>query len=317
MSLSLLGFETTFENPFTIRGIGVHSGAEVTAVFNPAEAGTGIIFQRTGPHDEVTELKAVSASVGSTDLCTVLGFSQARSVATVEHVMAAFYALGIDNAVVEIDGAEMPVMDGSSATFIEAMEQAGIRPLGVKRRYIRVKKPVRIDHGASWAEFQPYDGTRFEVEIDFESPLIGRQVWKGDLNSVSFKSELARARTFGFMRDVERLWAMGLALGSSLENSVVIGDDNRVINMEGLRWPDEFVRHKTLDAVGDLALAGAPFLGRYRSYRGGHKVNAMALKALLSDRSAYEIVESAGARHRVAVPELIAVSHPEYAPWTA
>ncbi|MDB5556797.1 MAG: lpxC [Rhizobium sp.] len=317
MSLGLLGFETTFENPFTIRGIGVHSGAEVTAVFNPAEAGTGIIFQRIGPHDEVTELKAVSASVGSTDLCTVLGFSQARSVATVEHVMAAFYALGIDNAVVEIDGAEMPVMDGSSATFIEAMEQAGIRPLGVKRRYIRVKKPVRIDHGASWAEFQPYDGTRFEVEIDFESPLIGRQAWKGDLNSVSFKNELARARTFGFMRDVERLWAMGLALGSSLENSVVIGDDNRVINMEGLRWSDEFVRHKTLDAVGDLALAGAPFLGLYRSYRGGHKVNAMALTALLSDRSAYEIVESAGARHRVAVPELIAVSHPEYAPWTA
>jgi UDP-3-O-[3-hydroxymyristoyl] N-acetylglucosamine deacetylase len=317
MSLGLLGFETTFENPFTIRGIGVHSGAEVTATFNPAEAGTGIIFQRIGLHDEVTELKAVSASVGSTDLCTVLGFSPARSVSTVEHVMAAFYALGIDNAVVEIDGAEMPVMDGSSATFIEAMEQAGIRPLGVKRRYIRVKKPVRIDHGASWAEFQPYDGTRFEVEIDFESPLIGRQAWKGDLNSVSFKNELARARTFGFMRDVERLWAMGLALGSSLENSVVIGDDNRVINMEGLRWPDEFVRHKTLDAVGDLALAGAPFLGLYRSYRGGHKVNAIALKALLSDRSAYEIVESAGARHRVAVPELIAISHPEYAPWTA
>ena len=317
MSLGLLGFETTFENPFTIRGIGVHSGAEVTAIFNPAEAGTGIIFQRSGPGGEVTDLKAVSATVGSTDLCTVLGFSPARSVATVEHVMAAFYALGIDNAVVEIDGAEMPVMDGSSAVFIEAMEQAGIRPLGVKRRYIRVRKPVRIDHGASWAEFLPYDGTRFEVEIDFDCPLIGRQSWAGDLNSVSFRNELARARTFGFMRDVERLWAMGLALGSSLENSVVIGDDNRVINMEGLRWPDEFVRHKTLDAVGDLALAGAPFLGLYRSHRGGHKVNAMALKALLSDASAYDIVESAGVRQRVAVPELIAVSHPEYAPWTA
>ena len=317
MSLGLLGFETTFENPFTIRGIGVHSGAEVTATFNPAEARTGIIFQRSGPSGEVTDLKAVSATVGSTDLCTVLGFSSARSVATVEHVMAAFYALGIDNAVVEIDGAEMPVMDGSSAVFIEAMEQAGIRPLGVKRRYIRVRKPVRIDHGASWAEFLPYDGTRFEVEIDFDCPLIGRQSWAGDLNSVSFRNELARARTFGFMRDVERLWAMGLALGSSLENSVVIGDDNRVINMEGLRWPDEFVRHKTLDAVGDLALAGAPFLGLYRSHRGGHKVNALALKALLSDASAYDIVESAGVRQRVAVPELIAVSHPEYAPWTA
>ncbi len=317
MTLGLLGFETTLENPFTIRGIGVHSGADVTATFNPAEAGTGIIFQRVGADDEVTELKAVSASVGSTDLCTVLGFSPAKSVATVEHVMAAFYALGLDNVIVEIDGGEMPVMDGSSAVFIEAMEQAGIRPLGVKRRYIRVVKPVRIAQGASWAEFLPYDGTRFEVEIDFDTPLIGRQAWRGDLNAVSFKNELARARTFGFMRDVERLWAMGLALGSSLENSVVIGDDNKVINMEGLRWPDEFVRHKALDAVGDLALAGAPFLGLYRSYRGGHKINAMALKALLSDRSAYEIVESAGARHRVAVPELVAVPQQEYAPWRA
>jgi UDP-3-O-[3-hydroxymyristoyl] N-acetylglucosamine deacetylase len=317
MTLGLLGFETTFENPFTIRGIGVHSGTEVSATFNPAEAGTGIIFQRIAADDEITELKAVSASVGSTDLCTVLGFSPAKSVATVEHVMAAFYALGIDNAIVEIDGGEMPVLDGSSSGFIEAMEQAGIRPLGVKRRYIRVLRPVRIDHGASWAEFLPYDGTRFEVEIDFDTPLIGRQAWKGDLTAISFKNELARARTFGFMRDVERLWAMGLALGSSLENSVVIGDDHRVINMEGLRWPDEFVRHKALDAVGDLALAGAPFLGLYRSYRGGHKVNAMALKALLSDRSAYEIVESSGARHRVAVPELVAAPQQEYAPWRA
>jgi UDP-3-O-[3-hydroxymyristoyl] N-acetylglucosamine deacetylase len=146
---------------------------------------------------------------------------------------------------------------------------------------------------------------------------IGRQSWQGDLNPVSFRNELSRARTFGFMRDVERLWAAGLALGSALENSVVIGDDNRVINVEGLRYADEFVRHKTLDAVGDLALAGAPFLGRYRSYRGGHKVNALALKALLSDRSAYEIVETSGPRTRTAVPEMMAVAHQEYAPWTA
>jgi UDP-3-O-[3-hydroxymyristoyl] N-acetylglucosamine deacetylase len=317
MALRLPGFETTFANPFTIRGIGVHSGADVTATFNPAEAGTGIIFQRIGANGDSTDLKAVSATVGSTDFCTVLGFSVARSVATVEHVMAALYALGIDNAIIEVDGAEMPVMDGSSAVFVDAMEQAGIKTLTKKRRYIRVNKHVRVDVGASWAEFRPYDGTRFEVEIDFDSPLIGRQSWKGDVGASSFKSELSRARTFGFMRDVERLWAAGLALGSSLENSVVIGDDNRVINMEGLRYGDEFVRHKTLDAIGDLALAGAPFLGLYRSYRGGHKVNAMALKALLSDSSAYEIVESAGQRPRVAVPEMIAVSHQEYAPWTA
>jgi UDP-3-O-[3-hydroxymyristoyl] N-acetylglucosamine deacetylase len=231
--------------------------------------------------------------------------------------MAALYALGVDNAVIEVDGAEMPVMDGSSAVFVDAIEQAGIRSLVKKRRYIRVKKQVRIDMGPSWAEFHPYDGTRFEVEIDFTSPLIGRQAWNGDLTAQTFKTELSRARTFGFMRDVERLWAAGLALGSSLENSVVIGDDNRVINMEGLRYPDEFARHKTLDAVGDLALAGAPFLGLYRSHRGGHKVNALALKALLSDSSAYEIVESAGQRPRVAAPEMIAVTHQEYAPWTA
>jgi UDP-3-O-[3-hydroxymyristoyl] N-acetylglucosamine deacetylase len=318
MALGLSGFETTFANSFTIRGVGVHSGADVTATFNPAEAGTGIIFQRVGPNGESTDLKAVSASVGNTDLCTVLGFSPARSVATVEHVMSALYALGVDNAIIEVDGAEMPVMDGSAAVFVDAMEQAGIRSLMKKRRYIRVRKNVRVDLGASWAEFRPYDGTRFEVEIDFDSPLIGRQAWKGDVNAATFKSELSRARTFGFMRDVERLWAAGLALGSSLENSVVISDDNRVINMEGLRYPgDEFVRHKALDAVGDLALAGAPFLGLYRSHRGGHKVNAMALRALLSDKSAYEIVESAGQRSRVAAPDMIAVSHQEYAPWTA
>lgn len=317
MALVLPGFETTFANPFTIRGIGVHKGSEVTATFNPAEAGTGIIFQRTSPNGDVTDLKAVSASVGNTDFCTVLGFSPARSIATVEHVMAALYALGIDNAVIEVDGAEMPVMDGSSAMFVEAIEQAGIKTLAKKRRYIRVRKQVRVDAGSSWAEFHPHDGMRFEVEIDFDSPLIGRQGWKGDMTASVFKSELSRARTFGFMRDVERLWAAGLALGSSLENSVVIGDDNRVINMEGLRYPDEFARHKTLDAVGDLALAGAPFLGLYRSYRGGHKVNAMALKALLSDSSAYEIVEAAGQRARVAAPDLVAVSHQGYAPGTA
>ncbi|MNT22176.1 UDP-3-O-[3-hydroxymyristoyl] N-acetylglucosamine deacetylase [compost metagenome] len=233
--------------------------------------------------------------------------------------MAAIYAMGLDNLVVEVDGPEVPIMDGSSAPFIDAIESAGIKNLGVKRRYIRVIKPVRIDSGASWAEFRPYDGTRFEVDIDFDTPLIGKQSWKGDLTADTFKNELSRARTFGFMRDVERLWAAGYALGSSLENSVVISDDNSVINMEGLRYAkDEFVRHKTLDAVGDLALAGAQFIGCYRSYRGGHKVNANALKALLSDRTAYEIVEAPAARNQmVRAREFVAVNMPEFAPWSA
>jgi UDP-3-O-[3-hydroxymyristoyl] N-acetylglucosamine deacetylase len=313
-----LGFQTTVSRPVTLSGIGVHSGADVSITFNPAEADTGVVFNRMHDNGEVTELRAVSSQVGNTDLCTVLGFSPARSVATVEHVMAAVYALGLDNVVIEVDGAEMPIMDGSSMPFIDAIEQVGLVSLGVKRRYIRITKPVRIEHGGSWSEFRPYDGMRFEVEIDFDTPLIGRQKWEGDMTASTFKSELSRARTFGFMRDVERLWASGHALGSSLENSVVISDDHTVINVEGLRYAkDEFVRHKTLDAVGDLSLAGAPFIGCYRSYRGGHKMNANALKALLSDPTAYEVVETSAPRQRVAPRDFIRVNAPEFAPWSA
>jgi len=314
--MTMLGFQTTIMSPVTISGTGVHSGAAVSITFNPAEADSGIVFQRQHDNGTVSEYRAVSSQVGNTDLCTVLGFSPATAIATVEHVMAALYALGLDNVLIEVHGAEMPIMDGSSAPFIDAIDQVGIAPLAVKRRYIRVVKPVRIESGASWAEFTPYDGMRFEVEIDFDCPLIGRQSWKGDLTPATFRNELSRARTFGFMRDVERLWASGHALGSSLENSVVISDDNTVINVEGLRYAkDEFVRHKTLDAVGDLALAGAPFIGCYRSYRGGHKMNAYALKALLSDPTAYEVVEAAVPRSRPGQRELIAVNAPEFAPW--
>ncbi|MBA4796936.1 MAG: UDP-3-O-acyl-N-acetylglucosamine deacetylase [Rhizobiales bacterium] len=318
MAIALLGFQTTIAAPLTLTGIGVHSGREVSITFQPAEAGTGVVFQRQHDDGSVSEYRAVSAHVGNTDLCTVLGTNPARSIATIEHVMAALYALGLDNVIVEVDGAEMPIMDGSSEVFIEAIEQVGITNLGVKRRYIRVTKPVRIESGASWSEFRPYDGTRFEVEIDFDSKLIGRQKWEGDLTAESFKTELSRARTFGFMRDVERLWAAGFALGSSLENSVVISDDDTVINVEGLRYEkDEFVRHKTLDAVGDLALAGAQFIGCYRSYRGGHKMNANALKALLSDPTAYEVVEAPSRSYQVRAREFVPVQVPEFAPWSA
>lgn len=318
MAIALLGFQTTIAAPLTLTGIGVHSGREVTITLQPAEAGTGVVFLRQHDDGSTSEYRAVSAHVGNTDLCTVLGTNPARSIATIEHVMAAFYALGLDNVVVEVDGAEMPIMDGSSEVFIDAIEQVGITNLGVKRRYIRVIKPVRIESGASWSEFRPYDGTRFEVEIDFDSKLIGRQKWEGDLTAETFKSELSRARTFGFMRDVERLWAAGFALGSSLENSVVISDDDAVINVEGLRYEkDEFVRHKTLDAVGDLALAGAQFIGCYRSYRGGHKMNANALKALLSDPSAYEVVEAPSRSHQVRAREFVPVQVPEFTPWSA
>jgi UDP-3-O-[3-hydroxymyristoyl] N-acetylglucosamine deacetylase len=314
MTVGFLGFQTTIASPVTLSGIGVHSGSPVSITFQPADPGTGIIFSRSFADGSSVEYRAVSSNVGNTDLCTVLGTSLPRSVATIEHVMAAFYALGLDNVIVEVEGAEMPIMDGSSFPFIEAIESAGMVNLGEKRRYIRVLKPVRIESGASWSEFRPYDGTRFEVEIDFESPLIGRQSWKGDLTANVFRDELSRARTFGFMRDVERLWAAGFALGSSLENSVVISDDNTVVNVEGLRFADEFVRHKTLDAVGDLALAGAQFIGCYRSYRGGHKMNANALKALMSDPTAYEVVEAPSRSQRVRAREFVPVKVQELAP---
>ncbi|MBD0414729.1 UDP-3-O-acyl-N-acetylglucosamine deacetylase [Oryzicola mucosus] len=309
MGIILHDYQTTLKSRVTLSGVGVHSGKPVSLTFLPADADTGVVFQTAG-----RDLRALVSEVGATDLCTMLGDPAGEHVATVEHLMGALFGLGIDNLVIEIDGGEVPIMDGSSSHFVEAIDQAGIETQSVKRRYIRVLKPVRIENGASWAEFRPYGGTRFEVEIDFESPVIGRQSFASDINDDIFRNEISRARTFGFMKDVERLWAAGYALGSSLENSVVIGDDNRVINMEGLRFPNEFVRHKTLDAMGDLALAGARFIGCFRSYRGGHRLNAAALRRLLSDRSAFEIVETTR-RERGRSAEMIAVNAAVYAPW--
>ena len=313
MGLLLHDYQTTVKSRATLAGIGVHSGKTVTVHFLPADADTGIVFHLSNG-SETRELRALVAEVGATDLCTMLGDPAGAHIGTVEHLMATVFGLGIDNLIIEIDGSEVPILDGSAMAFIEAFDQAGIETLTVKRRYIRVIKPVRVEAGASWAEFRPYDGTRFEVEIDFESPAIGRQQFASDINPDIFRRDIARARTFGFMKDVERLWAAGYALGSSLENSLVIGDDNRVINVGGLRYPNEFARHKTLDAMGDLALAGARFIGCFRSYRGGHRMNASALRRLLSDHSAFEIVETRR-RERGRVAEMIAVSRPVYAPW--
>ena len=314
MGIELDDYQTTLGSRVSLSGIGVHGGRPVTIHFSPADPDTGIIFLYNDDRGTTHEVRALVAEIGATELCTVLGDPSGVHVATVEHLLAALSALGVDNVLIEIDGNEVPILDGSAAQFVEAFDQAGIVPLAVKRRYIRIVKPVRIDSGASWAEFHPYDGTRFEVEIDFDSPAIGRQFYAADITPDLFRREISRARTFGFMKDVERLWASGHALGSSLENTVVIGDDGRVVNMEGLRGENEFVRHKMLDAMGDLALAGARFIGRFRSYRGGHRLNAAALRRLLSDRSAFEIVETVR-RERGRMAEMIAVNAPVYAPW--
>lgn len=313
MGFVLHDYQTTLKSRATLTGTGVHSGKPVTVNFLPADPDTGVVFQLLNG-GEGREFRALVSEVGATDLCTMLGDPSGEHIATVEHLMATLFGLGIDNIVIEIDGHEVPILDGSAVSFVEAIDQAGIETLPVKRRYIRVVKPVRIENGASWAEFRPYSGTRFEVEIDFESPAIGRQLFASDINPDIFRRDIARARTFGFMKDVERLWAAGYALGSSLENSLVIGDDNRVINVGGLRYPNEFARHKTMDAMGDLALAGARFIGCFRSYRGGHRMNAAALRRLLSDRSAFEVVETTR-RERGRTAEMSAVTGPVFAPW--
>ena len=299
MAFSRLATQKTLRDRITLSGVGVHSGKPVSLTLCPADPNSGVVFVRTDVDGSTdVEIPALSSSLKATELCTVLGDPRGVSVATVEHLMAALVALGVDNAAIEIDGAEVPVMDGSAEVFVEAINATGLVRQSASKRFLKILKPVRVDFGAAFAEFRPYDGCRFEVGIEFDCSVVGRQSFAIDITPKSFRKQIARARTFGYMRDVERLWSAGFALGSSLENSVVIGE-GKVINPEGLRYRDEFVRHKLLDAIGDLALAGAPIQGLYRSFRPGHKLNAAALGSLLAQRDAWTIVSAAGEReHR-------------------
>lgn len=295
------GRQTTVRGNIALDGYGVHSAGHANLVIKPAAVNHGIIFLRTGlPGDIQRRIPARYGNVSSTELCTVLGDPGHGAVATVEHIMAALYGLGIDNALVEVDGPEVPIMDGSAADFVEAIRSVGVISQHANRRVVRVLRTVTARHGSAYSELLPNDddGLRFEVSIDFETSVIGRQSLSLDLEPVAFGKEVARARTFGFMRDVELLWKNGFALGASLDNTVAIGED-RVINPEGLRYEDEFVRHKLLDAVGDIALAGLQINGVFRSHCGGHRLNIAVLRALFSDPANFEIVEDAVASRRV------------------
>jgi UDP-3-O-[3-hydroxymyristoyl] N-acetylglucosamine deacetylase len=283
--------QTTLASEISLTGTGVHSGAPVNIALCPADGDTGIRFLLSNHHADGTEIAANQQSVTGVTLCTVLGNGNGASIATVEHLLAALRGLGVDNALIEIDSTEVPIMDGSAARFVEAIDEVGLAELEAPRRFLKVLKQVSVKDAGAYGELTPHNGFHLDVEIDFDTPLIGTQRIEIDLNPGSFRRELARARTFGFMKDVERLWAAGLALGASLDNTVAIGDD-RIINREGLRFSDEFVRHKALDAVGDLALAGAPILGAYRSHRGGHRLNTLVLKALFADAEAWTMVEA-------------------------
>jgi UDP-3-O-[3-hydroxymyristoyl] N-acetylglucosamine deacetylase len=290
LSSSIDGVQRTLRERVTVSGVGVHCGRPVSLALCPADPDSGISFIRTDMAGfPASEIQAHISAVGATELCTMLAAPTGESVATVEHLLAALSGLGVDNAVVEIDGPEVPVMDGSADLFVDAIDQTGLMVQAARRRFLRVRKPVRIELDRSYAEFRPFDGRRFEIMIDYDCAVIGQQKVAFDLTASTFRSEVARARTFGHLHNVERLWSAGFALGSSLENSVVI-DGGTIMNPEGLRWRDEFARHKVLDAIGDMALAGMPILGLYRSYRGGHKLNAAALRSLIADESAWEIV---------------------------
>ena len=279
--------QTTLRSQVTVTGIGVHSGSPVSVTIGPAEINSGFIFTRAD-----REVAAIAASVIATDFATVLGDDQGPLVSTAEHVLAALRGMGVDNATIEVDGPEVPIMDGSAAPFVDAIDQAGIVQQNAARRFIEVLKPVQVEMGESFGELRPHaGGFRAELEIEFANSSIGRQAYAFDLDAGSFRRDICRARTFGCVGDVNKLWSAGYALGASLENSVVF-DDTRVLNTEGLRYADECVRHKVLDVVGDLALAGLPLIGLYRSVRGGHKLNHAVLTALMADRHAWRIVEA-------------------------
>jgi UDP-3-O-[3-hydroxymyristoyl] N-acetylglucosamine deacetylase len=288
--------QTTLRSQATVTGVGVHSGLPVNLTIGPAPIDAGFIFVRTGAEGADREIQAVAESVIATEFATVLGDRDGPLVSTCEHVLAALRGMGVDNATIEVDGPEAPIMDGSAAAFVAAIDQADIITQSAARRFIQVLKPIKVAIGDSFGELRPHaGGFRAEIEIDFANPVIGKQSYMLDLSPERFRREISRARTFGCMNDVAGLWEAGFARGASFENTVVF-DEERLLNAEGLRYADECARHKVLDVVGDLALAGLPLLGAYHSVRGGHKVNHAVLTALLADRTAWRVLESDAVR---------------------
>lgn len=287
--------QTTLRDHVAVSGVGVHSGRPVTLTLHPADDDVGIVFQSVAVDGSIErEIRADVRAVTATEFATVLGDASGPLCSTAEHLLAALRGLGVDNVVVEMDGPEVPIMDGSSAPFVDAIDQAGITARALPRRYIEVIKPVRVSYkDGALGELRPYShGFRVEAEIEFDHPLIGKQALALDIEPKIFRREIARARTFGFMKDVAKLWGAGYALGASFANTLVITED-RVLNPDGLRFSDEFVRHKILDAIGDLALAGQPLLAAYRTVRGGHKLNHAVLTALMANPTAWRVIEAA------------------------
>jgi UDP-3-O-[3-hydroxymyristoyl] N-acetylglucosamine deacetylase len=279
--------QRTLKSSVTASGVGLHTGKKVRITLRPAPAGSGIVFRRIDLK-EVVDLPALAQMVGETRLSSCLVKGDAR-VYTVEHLMSALGGLGVDNAFIDIDAEEVPIMDGSAAPFVLLIQQAGLVEQPAPKKFARVRRTVEVKDGDKWARFDPYEGYRLSFSIDFKHPVIDRSTQSVtiDFAQTSYLKEISRARTFGFMQDVENLRENGLALGGGLDNAVVL-DEYRVLNAEGLRFADEFIRHKLLDAVGDLYLLGRPLLGAFSAHKSGHALNNRLLRALLADATAYE-----------------------------
>jgi len=279
--------QRTLKNLIRATGVGLHTGAKVYMTLRPAAPNTGIVFRRTDLSPPV-EIKATPHAVGDTRLSSCLEHDGAR-VSTVEHLMSAFAGLGVDNAYVDLSAPEVPIMDGSAGPFVFLVQSAGIEEQSVPKKFIRVLNPVTVEQGDKWVKLAPHNGFKLDLSIDFDDPVFDkmRQSVAVDFSTTSYVKEVSRARTFGFMQDVESLRGEGLALGGSLDNAIVM-DEYRVLNSDGLRYEDEFVKHKVLDAIGDLYLLGHPLIGAFSGYKSGHALNNQLLRGLLEDREAWE-----------------------------
>ena len=282
--------QRTLKNPVQVTGVGLHTGERVDLALRPAPANSGIVFRRADL-SPVVEIRAEAHAVKDTRLSTCLETDQGIRVSTIEHLMSAFAGLGVDNAIVELSSAEVPIMDGSAGTFIFLVQSAGIAEQAVAKKFIRVKKVIEVKEGDKWVRFEPFNGYKLDFTINFAHPVFAttRQNVTIDLGEHSYIKEVSRARTFGFMQEVEALRAQGLALGGNLDNAIVM-DEYRVINPDGLRFEDEFVKHKVLDAIGDLYLLGHPLIGAFSGYKSGHALNNALLRAMLADESSWEFV---------------------------
>ncbi|MBO9559245.1 MAG: UDP-3-O-acyl-N-acetylglucosamine deacetylase [Caulobacter sp.] len=281
-------FQHTVAGPVIFAGVGLHTGSHVRVAVRPAAIDSGVVFVRTDVHDRDNRVPVTPDAVCQTQLGTVINNAADVRVSTIEHLMAALAALAIDNCVVELDGPEVPIMDGSSEPFVQILDRAGRRKQEAARRYIEILETVTVEDGDKTASLSPSDHFEVAFEIAFASKAIGRQSIDLAVDEESFRAELADCRTFGFVRDVEALRAIGLARGGSMENAVVI-DGDRVLNPEGLRRPDEFVRHKALDAVGDLYVLGAPIIGRFEGVLAGHGLNNAIVRALMANPAAWRM----------------------------